>query len=91
MVRLYALSFGGKPSGKYRISRKSLRVLARHRGLSPDFLRELSPELFELGFVMLDLETLSAVLSRRSFRSIRRVAAARIGTVGGRSPALAPR
>lgn len=81
LVHLYGRAFGGKGGGKYRISRKFLRELSCRRGLAPEFLRELTLELFERGYVIVDLETHFAILAQQAFRSYRRVTAAAVGAV----------
>ena len=73
LAKLYGQAFGGKRLGKYRISRKYLRELARRQRLTPDFLHELGDELFERGHIIADLETFFAVLDQRLFNSYRRV------------------
>jgi len=81
LAKLYGQEFGGKRLGKYRISRKYLRELARRQRLTPDFLHELGDELFERGFVIAELETFFAVLDQRLFNSYRRVTSAAVGKV----------
>ena len=76
----YERPFGGKPGGRYRISRKTLRATAVRRRLPDDFLRQLAEEMFELGYVFLDLETFFAVASARSFANYRRLSEAAMGT-----------
>lgn len=73
LATLYGQEFGGKRLGKYRISRKYLRELARRQRLTPEFIHELGDELFEQGFIISDLETFFAILDQRLFNSYRRV------------------
>jgi hypothetical protein len=75
LVRLYGESFGGRGSGKFRISRKFLRQIAARRHLSQGFLEELGEELYERGYAFVDLETYFAVIDQRQFNSYRRVTA----------------
>ena len=84
LATLYGQAFGGKRLGKYRISRKYLRELARRQRLTPDFIHELGDELFERGFIISDLETFFAVLDQRLFNSYRRVNATAIKALGDR-------
>ena len=83
LAKLYSQSFGGKQTGKYRISRKYLRQLAGRRRLTPEFFDDVSDELFERGLVIADLETFFVVLDQRLFNSYRRVTSAAISKVGG--------
>jgi hypothetical protein len=73
---LYEEPFGGKARGRFRISMKLLLELAGRRRLYPNDLEAISRELFELGYVMIDMETYFAVLSQRTLRSYRRIGAA---------------
>lgn len=47
LAELYDQSFGGKPSGRYRISPKNLRRLLNRRRISDECKRQLADELFE--------------------------------------------
>ncbi|MDX1402014.1 MAG: hypothetical protein R3245_08835 [Kiloniellales bacterium] len=73
LVRLYDERFGGSSSGKFRISRKFLRKLAGRRKLPDAYLAAIAEELFEIGFVFIDCESYSVVLSQKQFASYRRV------------------
>lgn len=57
---------------------KHLRVLTQRRRISPSILRKLGEELYELGYVLIDLETFFVVLAQRTFTSYRRVSDAAI-------------
>lgn len=83
LATLYSESFGGKKTGKYRISRKYLRQLAGRKRLPPGFIDQIGEELFERGLVIADLESFFVVLDQRLFNSYRRVTSAAIGTVIG--------
>ena len=83
LSKLYGQEFGGSGAGKYRISRKFLRQLAGRRRLTPEFINQISDELFELGLVIADLETFFVVLNQRLFNSYRRVTSAAITLVSG--------
>ncbi len=81
---LYERPFGGKPSGRYRISPKMMRKIAGRKKLPDSFIHELTTEMFELGFVFLDMESYYAVASARTFASYRRLGEASLeGTVEG--------
>ena len=71
LAQLYERQFGGKPRGRYRISMKHMRLLTGRRRVSPRCLRKISEELFELGYVLIDLESFFVVLAQRTFTSYR--------------------
>ena len=73
LAALYERSFGGKERGRYRVSMKHMRALTGRRRVSEEAVREIGRELFELGYVLIDLETFFVVLAQRTFRSYRRV------------------
>ena len=73
LAELYERSFGGKGRGRYRISMKHLRVLTKRKRVPPMLLRKIAEELFELGYVLVDMETFIVVLAQRTFTSYRRV------------------
>lgn len=73
LARLYGRRFGGRPQGKFRISRKLMRALARRRKLPEHYLAALAEAAFEQGFVLIDLESHFAVIDQRLFGSYRRV------------------
>ena len=83
LAALYTKSFGGKRTGKYRISRKFLRQLAGRRRLPSGFVDQIGEELFERGLVIADLEMFFVVLDQKLFNSYRRVTSAAIGDVIG--------
>lgn len=73
LAALYERGFAGKERGRYRISMKHLRVLTNRMRLPPEELRRIGEELFELGYVLIDMETFFVVLAQRTFTSYRRV------------------
>lgn len=79
---LYERPFGGKPKGRYRISSKMLRKLTGRSRLPNSFISELADEMFELGFVFLDMETFYAVARASTFGSYRRLGEASLEAVG---------
>lgn len=83
LAELYGREFGGTRVGKYRISRKFLRQVTGRRRLTPEFIHEIGDELFEQGFVIVDLESFFAVLHQRLFNSYRRVTSTAVGQVSG--------
>jgi len=89
LVALYGTTFGGKQTGRYRISRKSLRMLTGRRGLTPWLIDGLVESLFERGYVFVPAESYFVVIEQKIFDSYRRVTAAAIATVLGESMAQA--
>jgi len=73
LAGLYDKPFGGKEKGRYRVSPKMLRKIADRARLSDNFITKLIDELFEIGFVLLDLESYYVVTSVRTFTSYRRL------------------
>ena len=73
LAELYGQQFGGKDRGRYRISMKHMRALTGRKRVPGDAIRKIGEELFELGFVLIDLETFFIVLAQGTFRSYRRV------------------
>ncbi len=72
LAELYARPFGGKKTGRYRIAAKLVRELASRRRLYEDDVKELSREMLERGFVLVDMETFFVVLSANTFVNYRR-------------------
>lgn len=72
LAKLYDKKFGGKDNGRYRISAKTLRQSAKRRRLFEDDIQALSRELFERGFVLIDMDSFYVVLSANSFVNYRR-------------------
>lgn len=73
LAALYEADFGARPKGRFRISMKHLRQLADRRRLYPEDLQALEREVYELGYVLIDLETFCVVISQRTFSNYRRV------------------
>ncbi|MFI2767271.1 hypothetical protein [Ruegeria faecimaris] len=72
LAELYDQDFGGKPNGRYRIPDKLLRRIAGRRRLYETDIRALSVSLFELGYVLIDMDTFYVVMSANSFVNYRR-------------------
>jgi len=79
LVGFYEQPFGGKPSGRFRVSPKNLRRLMERRRITDDYLRQLSEEMFELGYVFYDMETFYVVSSARTFTNYRRLSDTLVG------------
>jgi len=73
IAALYEVFFGGKKRGRYRFSMKQLRVLTGRKRVPAEIIRSIGEEVFELGYVLIDLETYFVVLAQATFRSYRRV------------------
>ncbi len=73
LAELYEEDFGGKQRGRFRISMKHMRLLTGRKRVPPSIVRKVSEELFELGYVLIDMETFFVVLAQRTFTSYRRV------------------
>lgn len=82
LIGFYGAGFGGKRGGRYRISRKYLRRISGRRRLAEDYLAALADELFQRGYVLIDLETYFAVLSQDLFDSYRSVSSRVVAQAG---------
>ena len=72
MAALYDREFGGKAHGRYRIPDKLVRRIAGRKRLYEADIRALSAALFELGYVLIDMDTFYVVMSANSFVNYRR-------------------
>ena len=81
LITLYDAPFGGKRSGRYRLSRKAMREILGRRHLPPVVLEELIDEVFEAGYLLLDLETHFAILEQRIVNNYRNVTQAALAKV----------
>lgn len=72
LAQLYDRKFGGKDSGRYRIPTKLVREIGGRRRLHEDEIRALWRELFELGYVLIDMDTFFVVMSANAFVNYRR-------------------
>ena len=72
LVSLYEESFGGKPRGRYRISLKHMKLLTGRRRIPVATMGKIADEMFEMGYVLIDLETFFVVLAHSTFSSYRR-------------------
>jgi hypothetical protein len=73
LAALYEDKFGGKERGRYRISMKQMRALTDRKRVPAEVIGQIGEEMFELGYVLIDLETFFVVLAQGTFRSYRRV------------------
>lgn len=73
LVALYEQPFGGKIRGRYRVSMKLMRRLLDQRRVWPEQIEAIQRELYQRGFVLLDLETYFVVVNQQTFASYRRI------------------
>ena len=81
LISLHGEAFGGKPAGRYQLSRKSMRQVLGRRHLPSEVIQALADELFEEGYLLLDLETHFAILEQRNVNHYRRVTTAALAKV----------
>lgn len=72
LAALHEKDFGGKKSGRYRIPAKLVRQLAKRRRLYEADIRDLARELFERGYILIDMESFYIVMSANAFVNYRR-------------------
>ncbi|WP_417243146.1 hypothetical protein [Celeribacter sp.] len=72
LAALYAQSFGGKASGRYRIPSKMVRDMAGQRRLYPEDVQALTRAMFQEGYVLIDMDSFFVVLSANAFVNYRR-------------------
>lgn len=72
LAALYANPFGGKKTGRYRIAAKLVREIAGRRRLYESDVADLTRELLERGYVLVDMESFFVVLSANTFVNYRR-------------------
>lgn len=72
LAALYGLSFGGKPSGRFRIPEKLVRKLWRRKRLYENDIQALTRAMFERGYVLVSMDGFMVVLSANSFVNYRR-------------------
>ena len=73
LADLYSREFGGKPSGRYRIPEKLLREMMGRKRLYSEDRTAISRALFELGYVLIDMDSFFVVMSSNAFVNYRRV------------------
>ena len=84
LIALYDAPFGGKRSGRYRLSRKAMREILGRRHIPASVLEKLIDEVFEAGYLLLDLDTHFAVLEQRivnNYRNVTQAALAKVGSI----------
>jgi len=83
LARLYAQSFGGKASGRYRVPQKLLREMFGVRRLYADDIERLHRTLFERGYLLIDMDSFYVIMSTNSFVNYRRLSHDAINEVAG--------
>lgn len=83
LLSLYDKSFGGKQRGRFRISAKLLCRIVGQRRIWPEQVEAIRRELYERGYLLVDLETYYAIVSQKTFAGYRRVNEASIEEVAG--------
>ena len=73
LVALYEQPFGGKSRGRYRISMKLMCGIFGQRRVWPEQREPLRRELYERGYLLVDLETYFVIVSLQTFVNYRRV------------------
>lgn len=75
MAALYTMSFGGKASGRFRMSSKQVKDLLGRKRLYEDDVEQLKRASLEAGFVLIDMDSFFVMLSANAFVNYRRVSA----------------
>ncbi|MDH5747690.1 MAG: hypothetical protein OEY85_00105 [Rhodospirillales bacterium] len=78
LAGFYDQPFGGKQTGRYRISPKILRRLTKRRRISDEFVRLVAEEMYEMGYIFTAMESFYVVSSARTFTNYRRLSDAQI-------------
>ena len=73
LAALYEEPFGGKRRGRFRIPIKLVRRMLGQRRIWPGQTEAIGRALYELGYVLHDMESYWIVVSERTFASYRRV------------------
>ncbi len=94
LVWMYEMEFGGKQNGRFRISRKFFHEIAGRRKVSDAFVTDVAEEVFEAGFILIDLGTYVAVISQtltKNYRHVTKNAVAEVLGVPVEAADLRPR
>ncbi len=73
LIDLYQTPFGGKAAGRFRISMKLLQQCVGRKRLFSDEIEKISREIYQQGYILIDMETYFVLLSQSIFRNYRRV------------------
>ena len=72
LCELYEKPFGGKKTGRYRISAKLVREILGRRRLYEDDVVQLARALVERGYILVDMDSFFVILSANTFVNYRR-------------------
>lgn len=72
LADIYQDPFGGKHNGRYRISMKHLRQIAGCRRIFQEDLAQISKEMYQMGYSLIDMESFFVVISHKTFVHYRR-------------------
>ena len=72
LADFYHEPFSGKTLGRYRISMKHLCKMADRKRLFPDEIAAIFKEAYQLGYVLIDMETYFVVINHKTFANYRR-------------------
>ncbi|WDR05858.1 hypothetical protein PSQ90_16735 [Devosia rhodophyticola] len=72
LCELYGETFGGKPSGRYRIAAKLVRAMTGKKRLYEADIVTLTRAMLERGYVLIDMDSFFVVLSANTFTNYRR-------------------
>ncbi|SNR43234.1 hypothetical protein [Puniceibacterium sediminis] len=75
LAGLYGKNFGGKATGRYRLSSKQVKELLGRKRLYADDIDQLTRAALEEGLVLIDMDSFFVVLSANAFVNYRRVSA----------------
>lgn len=73
LAALYEEPFGGKQRGRFRVPIKLVRRMLRQKRIWPDQIDAIRRAMYEIGYVLHDMESYWVVVSQRTFSSYRRV------------------
>lgn len=73
LASLYTVSFGGKVSGRFRLSSKQMKELLGCKRVYADDLEQLARAALEQGLVLIDMDSFYVILSANAFVNYRRV------------------
>jgi len=73
LAGLYTQSFGGKASGRYRLSAKQMKELLGRKRLYDDDIALLTRAALEEGVVLIDMDNFFVIMAANSFVNYRRL------------------
>lgn len=75
LIEIYKEAFGGKEKGRYQISRENLKWLHGAQRLHATTIEKLKNEIFENGFILIDLDDVFCLVRCKLLRGWRKVPA----------------